>query len=108
MGPSGARQVVRLEFSANGEIVTNNQAEYRTLIAALAEVSALAGDGVADATVDVYGDSKLVIEQLAGRWKIKNADLRILHGEATNLIKKLGKVNLHWHRRDKSVEVLGH
>src|SRR5690348_17318914 len=56
---------------------TNNVAEYRGLIAGLEEASK-----VGAREVDVYMDSKLIIEQMAGRWKVKNADLAVLHDEA--------------------------
>ena len=60
-------------------VATNNVAEYRGLIAGLRAVLELAGDG---AEVDVRMDSKLVVEQMSGRWKIKHADLRPLAPEA--------------------------
>ncbi len=61
---------------------TNNVAEYRGLIAGLR----LVREVDADATVEVRMDSKLVIEQMAGRWKIKHADMRRLALEAQRLV----------------------
>jgi ribonuclease HI len=55
-------------------IATNNFAEYSGLIAALEMARAID----ADAEVAVRMDSKLVIEQSAGRWKIKHPDLKPL------------------------------
>ena len=60
-------------------VATNNVAEYRGLIAGLRPLLDLGGDGAA---VEVRMDSKLVIEQMAGRWKIKNEGLRPLALEA--------------------------
>jgi ribonuclease H / adenosylcobalamin/alpha-ribazole phosphatase len=57
---------------------TNNVAEYRGLIAGLRLVSEV--DPAA--SVEVRMDSKLVVEQMAGRWKIKHADMRQLAMEA--------------------------
>src|SRR6185369_15582002 len=48
---------------------TNNVAEYRGLIAGLEEAARI---GATD--VDVLMDSKLVVEQMSGRWKVKHAD----------------------------------
>ena len=102
------RPVVRLDYSANGEIVTNNQAEYRTLIAALEEIRNEV-NGAADKTpLRVIGDSKLVLEQVAGRWKVKHPDLRPLHATATELIRSFGEVALEWRGRNWAVSVLGH
>jgi ribonuclease H / adenosylcobalamin/alpha-ribazole phosphatase len=57
---------------------TNNVAEYRGLIAGLQLARAVDPE----AGVEVRMDSKLVIEQMAGRWKIKHADMRKLAMEA--------------------------
>ncbi len=55
---------------------SNNVAEYRGLLAGLELVRELDPAGRAD--VEVRMDSKLVIEQMAGRWKIKHEDMRAL------------------------------
>ncbi len=60
---------------------TNNVAEYSGLIAGLR----MAADLAPDAVVEVRMDSKLVVEQMAGRWKVKHPDMRPLHAEATRL-----------------------
>jgi ribonuclease H / adenosylcobalamin/alpha-ribazole phosphatase len=62
-------------------IATNNVAEYRGLIAGLE----LAGEHAPDAELEVRMDSKLVIEQMAGRWKIKHPDMRPLALQAQRL-----------------------
>jgi len=53
---------------------SNNVAEYRGLIAGLA----LAAEHAPGAEVEVRLDSKLVIEQMAGRWRVKHASLKPL------------------------------
>jgi ribonuclease H / adenosylcobalamin/alpha-ribazole phosphatase len=63
-------------------VATNNVAEYRGLIAGLR----LARELDPAAAVEVRMDSKLVIEQMAGRWKIKHPDLRPLASEASALL----------------------
>ena len=98
----------RLNFSESGQIVTNNQAEYRTLIKALEDVSNRVGTNAQRTALTVQGDSKLVIEQVAGRWKVKNAELKSLVMRAQALVTQFGKVTLVWHPRSKSVDILGH
>jgi ribonuclease H / adenosylcobalamin/alpha-ribazole phosphatase len=57
---------------------TNNVAEYRGLIAGLE----MARELDPTAVLEVRMDSKLVIEQMAGRWKVKHADMKPLALEA--------------------------
>ncbi|MET9083538.1 bifunctional RNase H/acid phosphatase [Streptomyces sp. NPDC004237] len=59
-------------------VVTNNVAEYRGLLAGLRA----AHDLDPSAAVHVRMDSKLVIEQMSGRWKIKHPDMKPLAMEA--------------------------
>ena len=63
-------------------IATNNVAEYRGLIAGLE----LAREHAPEAALEVRMDSKLVIEQMAGRWKIKHVDMRPLALQAQRLV----------------------
>jgi probable phosphoglycerate mutase len=79
-GPAGYGAVV----TENGKIVaelfdvigvaTNNVAEYSGLLAGLTHIHQLDPT----ATVEVAMDSKLVVEQMSGRWQIKHADMRDL------------------------------
>jgi len=55
-------------------VATNNVAEYRALLAGVREALALD----AQCHLEVRMDSKLVIEQMAGRWKIKHPDMQAL------------------------------
>ncbi|MEV5544928.1 bifunctional RNase H/acid phosphatase [Streptomyces sp. NPDC052309] len=59
-------------------VVTNNVAEYRGLLAGLRAAHELDPS----ATVRVRMDSKLVVEQMSGRWKIKHPDMKPLAAEA--------------------------
>jgi len=63
-------------------VATNNVAEYRGLIAGLG----LANAHAPDADLEVRMDSKLVIEQMAGRWKIKHPDMKPLAQEAQDAV----------------------
>lgn len=100
--------VIRHQRETYGNRVTNNQAEYITLIRALQWLVALTGDGAARTTVRVNGDSQLVLNQLLGRWKVKNAGLRPLYEQASRLVATFACVELVWQPRAKSVERLGH
>lgn len=70
---------------------TNNVAEYRGLIAGLAEAAAL---GATDVAVSM--DSKLVVEQMSGRWKVKHPDLAELHAQARELAAGFDTVSYAW------------
>ena len=79
-GPAGAGAVL---ISADGKVIaeltkflgttTNNVAEYTGLIVGLEEAKRR---GVDD--LDVRMDSKLVVEQMSGRWKIKHPNMKPL------------------------------
>ncbi|GAA1510655.1 bifunctional RNase H/acid phosphatase [Kribbella lupini] len=62
-------------------IATNNVAEYSGLIAGLE----LAAEYAPNASIEVRMDSKLVIEQMAGRWKVKHPDMKPLAMKAQSL-----------------------
>jgi probable phosphoglycerate mutase len=70
---------------------TNNVAEYRGLIAGLV----LARNIDPAATVDVRLDSKLIVEQMSGRWKIKHPDMRALALEARDVL-PVDQVTYSW------------
>lgn len=59
-------------------VATNNVAEYSGLVAGLA----LAAEHAPGAVVEVRMDSKLVVEQMSGNWRIKHADMKALAAEA--------------------------
>lgn len=85
---------------------SNNVAEYSGLIAGL-EAAIRIGDR-RDEPIDVLVrmDSKLVIEQMAGRWKIKHEDMRRLALEATELCRAIrsggGSVRFEWIPREQN------
>jgi probable phosphoglycerate mutase len=88
-GPAAYGAVLR--DAATGEVIaergerigmaSNNVAEYRGLIAGL-ELYRRYADG---ADLEVRLDSKLVVEQMAGRWKVKHPSMRPLASEASRL-----------------------
>jgi len=68
---------------------TNNVAEYNGLILGLEQLSTLQKSHSLDSelSVKIYGDSKLVIEQCKGNWKIKAPHLVPLHRSVLDLLK---------------------
>ena len=62
---------------------TNNVAEYNGMVAGL-KYAVEHTD--ADVPIHVRMDSKLVVEQMSGRWKIKHPDMAVLAAEARALI----------------------
>ncbi|QVQ54572.1 bifunctional RNase H/acid phosphatase [Spiractinospora alimapuensis] len=83
---------VLAEAAAPIGTATNNVAEYRGLIAGLA-CAARVRPGAA---VEVRMDSKLVVEQMSGRWRIKHPDLIPLAREAREVATALGAVTYTW------------
>jgi broad specificity phosphatase PhoE/ribonuclease HI len=71
---------------------TNNFAEYSGLVAGLHAAADLAPG----ADVQVKMDSKLVIEQMSGRWQIKDPNLRTLATRARGAAGQLGKISYTW------------
>ncbi|TMU97408.1 bifunctional RNase H/acid phosphatase [Streptomyces sp. DASNCL29] len=104
-GPAGYGAVVRdaetgetlAEVAEYIGTATNNVAEYKGLIAGLRAAHAL--DPAAE--VRVRMDSKLVIEQMSGRWKIKHPDMRPLAAEAKGLAPP-GRVTYEWIPRENN------
>jgi len=104
-GPAGYGAVVRdypagevlLERYGSLGVTTNNVAEYNGLIAGLRAALELHAT-----QVDVRMDSKLVIEQMSGRWQIKNPGLRPLAAEAAALVSRFGQVTFDWIPRESN------
>lgn len=106
--PAYPRQVVRLQF---GNRVTNNEAEYDTLISALEAVIKRLTETGADprsAKVEVWGDSQLVINQVNGEWEANKPEMRVRRDKARALLDRFGTAALRYHGRSNNVEILGH
>ncbi|MDT0390369.1 bifunctional RNase H/acid phosphatase [Streptomyces dubilierae] len=78
-------------------VATNNVAEYRGLLAGLRAAHEL--DPAA--TVRVRMDSKLVVEQMSGRWKIKHPAMKPLAAEAARIFPP-GRVTYEWIPRERN------
>ncbi|WP_422755173.1 bifunctional RNase H/acid phosphatase [Micromonospora sp. WMMD708] len=104
-GPAGYGAVVR--DPVTGEVLaeraesigtaTNNVAEYRGLIAGLEAAAELGA-----AEVDARMDSKLVVEQMCGRWQIKHPGLRPLAAQAAALVDRFESVRFSWIPRERN------
>ena len=99
---------VRLRFGGG---VTNNEAEYDTLISALEATLKRLHDGGADpatAGLDVRGDSLLVVNQVLGVWKVKDERMERRRDRVRALLRRFGHWRLSHHDRENSVRALGH
>jgi probable phosphoglycerate mutase len=104
-GPAGYGAVVKdaatgevlAERQAGLGVVTNNVAEYSGLIAGLRAAAELGAS-----TVDVRMDSKLAVEQMSGRWKIKHPALQPLASEAREVAKTFDRVRYEWIPRTRN------
>lgn len=98
----------RLRF---GEQVTSNEAEYQALIAALEDLIGTirkAGRSPKDFSVEIKGDSRLIMHQIDGSWKTKSLNLMPLRDRVEELLADLGPFELTWQPRRESVKLLGH
>jgi ribonuclease HI len=105
---SGQKQMVRLDL---GRGVTNNEAEYQTLIAALKDLVGRikrASKSPSGYSLLVHTDSQLMVGQLTQGWQVKAANLRSLVDEAAALTQTFGRCDLVKVPRDEIVRVLGH
>ena len=91
-----------------GNNVTNNQAEYMTLIKALEWLDRFVEGERSTARVHINGDSQLVINQVTGKWKIKAEQLRPYAERIRSLMRGYASATIEWHARANSVKRLGH
>ncbi|HYY33367.1 MAG TPA: ribonuclease HI family protein [Gaiellaceae bacterium] len=100
-GPAAAAYVLEAEdghvLAAHGEqigVATNNVAEYRALVAGLTKAVELGLDDV-----EVVSDSELLVKQMTGEYRVKNAALVELSLEAARLARRLRRVRYRSVRR---------
>jgi ribonuclease HI len=85
------------EFSASIGTATNNVAEYRGLLAALDWAKARG-----ERELHVRSDSLLLVQQMLGNFKVKNAGLQPLHAKARLLAHEIGSVTFEHVGRAKN------
>ncbi|MGH3762328.1 bifunctional RNase H/acid phosphatase [Actinophytocola sp.] len=98
-GPAGYGAVVRdavtgevlVERAEGIGVATNNIAEYQGMLAGLRAAAELGAD-----EVTVRMDSKLVVEQMTGRWKIKHAALQAIAREADDIARGFATIRYEW------------
>jgi ribonuclease HI len=94
-----------------GNHTTNNEAEYLTLVHGLRRILLdmdKDGHNPDSVSIEVRSDSQLVVEQVNGRWKVRNARMRPLHADALELLNEFGSWAVLWHPRIESVKLFGH
>ncbi|MDI3496005.1 MAG: ribonuclease [Patescibacteria group bacterium] len=103
-GPAGigaiiydVKGAVLAEISEYLGETTNNQAEYRALIAALNKAKSLKLK-----VVDCYLDSELVVKQLNREYKVKNKELAPLFLEVYNISLSFKKITFNHIRREQN------
>jgi ribonuclease HI len=101
-GPAAYGYVLETEdgtvLAAHGErigVATNNVAEYRALLAGLEKAAELGVD-----ELEVVSDSELLVKQMRGEYKVKNAALRELNAEAEALERRIGRITYTAVRRE--------
>jgi ribonuclease HI len=105
-GPAAIGVVVR---NAEGEVLeergerighaTNNVAEYRAL---LAGIEMAAAHGASE--LELIGDSELVVRQVEGRYKVKDATMKELHSEVKRLLSDFGSWTIRHVRRAENAD----
>ncbi|WP_026369770.1 reverse transcriptase-like protein [Kallotenue papyrolyticum] len=102
---NGQPQVVRrVEL---GPHVTNNEAEYDTLLRALEELLRRVRDP-RRIRLAIIGDSELLIKQLRGEYRVRAPGLQPRAARARELLERFGAWEAHWRARQGSVDLFGH
>lgn len=106
-GPAGAGIVIQKDAAIIamvkkflGERQTNNWAEYEAVVLALEKAKELGLTG----DIEFRLDSKLVVEQLMGNWKIKEPSLKPQVAKVRALLSDFSSVRFGYVSREKNVE----
>jgi ribonuclease HI len=105
-GPAAIAAVIQ---SADGELLeergerigraTNNVAEYRALLLGIERAAALgAGE------IELVGDSELIVKQVKGEYKVKDATLRDLHARVARALRDFDRWSIRHVRRELNAE----
>jgi ribonuclease HI len=103
-GPAGIAAVatdpageILAERSETIGTATNNVAEYRALLLGIALAKELEAD-----EVEFIGDSMLIVEQVRGKWKVKQEHLRPLYTKAKDALRELPSWSIRHVKRDEN------
>jgi ribonuclease HI len=80
-------------------VATNNEAEYRAIVAALEKALKLGAE-----QIELRSDSELVVNQLNGRYKIKSTTLRPFYLQVAQLLGQFEKVAVTYVPREQNTE----
>lgn len=80
-------------------IATNNVAEYRALLLGIARAARLGAD-----ELELVGDSELIVRQVKGEYKVKDATMRELHGEVKRALRPFESWSIRHVRRELNTE----
>ena len=106
--PDGREETVHRDF---GRQMTGNEAEYQTLLAALEDLLGRLQRAHLDPrafTLDIRGDSALVIRQVRGEWKARHPRMRTLRDRVREQLARFGGYHLEQVPRGISLRYLGH
>ncbi len=78
---------------------TNNVAEYSGLVAALKAAAKLGAK-----EIDLFSDSELLVKQMLGEYRVKNAGLRPFYQEACSLVNQFDRVDISHVRREQNTQ----
>jgi ribonuclease HI len=78
---------------------TNNVAEYRALLLGIERASRLGAT-----ELELIGDSELIVRQVNGEYKVKDATLRELHGQVRAALRRFDRWSIHHVRRERNAE----
>jgi len=105
-GPAAIGAVIQ---SPDGEVVeergerigkaTNNVAEYRALLLGIERAAELGAS-----EVELVGDSELIVRQVKGEYKVKDATLRELHTEVKRALRRFDRWSIRHVRREQNAE----
>jgi len=105
-GPAAIGAVVQ---DAEGEVLeergerigtaTNNVAEYRALLLGIERAADLGAS-----ELELIGDSELIVRQVKGEYKVKDATLRELHGEVMKALRPFESWSIQHVRREQNAE----
>ena len=104
----GKQRLQRIELGGH---CTNNEAEYDTLLAALEDLVGrieAARRDPAEFSLEVRGDSLLVIRQLQGRWKVHEPRMQERVARCLPLLRRFRSAELKQQPRRETLRVLGH
>jgi ribonuclease HI len=96
---TGADGELVAEIAEGIGVATNNVAEYSAAIRGLERARELGA-----VRVLLRSDSRLLVEQLAGRFKVKNPNLQRLHARARSLAADFGEIRFEHVPRERNVE----